>query len=85
MGRSPTNSRGIAQTSAEIPTTFVTTFTDELILSRAGSSTMLVNAPYSATRTRTRAKGAIMKLQLISSAVVVYTALAVACICYAGV
>jgi len=25
-----------------------------------------------------------MKLQLISSAVVVYTALAVACICYAG-
>lgn len=26
-----------------------------------------------------------MKLQLISSAVVVYTALAVACICYGGV
>jgi hypothetical protein len=46
---------------------------------------MLVNARYSATRTRTRAKGAIMRLQLISSAVVVYTALAVACICYAGV
>ena len=32
-----------------------------------------------------QAKGASMRLQLISSAVVVYTALAVACICYAGV
>jgi len=32
-----------------------------------------------------RARESIMKLQLISSAVVVYTALAVACICFAGV
>jgi len=33
---------------------------------------------------KNQAKGAIMKLKMISSAVVVYTALAVACICYAG-
>jgi hypothetical protein len=34
---------------------------------------------------KNQAKGAVMKLRMISSAVVVYTALAVACICYAGV
>jgi hypothetical protein len=44
MGRSPTNSRGIEQRPAESLTTFVTTFTDELILSLAASSTILVNA-----------------------------------------
>jgi hypothetical protein len=34
---------------------------------------------------KSQGQGVIMRLQLISSAVVVYTALAVACICYAGV
>jgi hypothetical protein len=68
---------------AESLTTIVTTFTDGLILSCGRRSTIPVRIK-SVVRTRTRAEGAVMKLKMISSAVVVYTALAVACICYAG-
>jgi hypothetical protein len=70
--------------SAERSTTFVTTFTDELILFRSHRSTMLYRRANDVTRTTANAWESIMKLQLISSAVVVYTALATACICYAG-
>jgi hypothetical protein len=57
-------------------TTFVTTLTDELILSGGKFYHALQTRQVAPTRTRAWAKGAIMKLQLISSAVVLYTALA---------
>jgi hypothetical protein len=81
MGRSPTFSRGIEKLLCRkiVHERFVTNFTEQQAHAPARHLIILWTSLHQSARV-----GASMKLQLISGAIVAYTILAMAWICYAG-